>query len=201
MEDTKEKKDVVPSQYREKYAETGGTCGDFIATDLKKVTEDGPQALDTIFTENGLSDLTEKYKTFNVGMRRMNLSNVLRARFLKGETIKILGKEYNLRHVADDIGGVENNDKSVGKLIKAAGVQDDARTRKAIVKTFFEPPKKTAEEREKERADAKAAKEAEKAAKAKERADAKAKRDAEKEEAKRAKEAEKAAKAKESKKD
>src|SRR5690606_25515279 len=146
------------------------TNGDFIATALQRVTEDGPQALDTVFNESGLKDLLKKYEHFNVGMRRRNLSNVLRARFLNGEIIKILGQEHNIRNVADDIWGVEDNDKSLGKPAEKAGLNNTERTRATLKRTFFAPPKKTAEQREAERAEKAKAREAEKQKKADERA-------------------------------
>lgn len=194
------KKDVVPSTYREKYASTGGTCGDFIATKLQDITKDGPEALATVLKENGQPE--NKYRSYNVGMQRMNISNILRSRFLRGEAIYILGKEYDLRQMIEDDGlTVEDTDKSLSKLAESVGLQANDRTIASLRKTFFGPKPKSAEEREAERKARAEAKEAEKAAKAKEREEAKAARDAEraKEKAERdaAKAAEKEAKEKE----
>ena len=97
-EKTEEKKDVVPGEYRERYKATGGTNGDFIATSLSKVAEDGVEALASVKRENGIDK--DRWAGFNPGMQRMNLANVLRGSFLKGETITILGKQYNAKHLA-----------------------------------------------------------------------------------------------------
>lgn len=206
---TDEKKDVVPSAYRDKYKETGGTCGDFIATQLSKVSNDGVEALASIKGENSIE--ADRWATFNPGMQRMNLANVLRGRFLKGETITILGKQYNAKHLAEDFNGtVEDNPTVLNKLASYLDLQQNERTVAALQKLFFPPAPKgpTAEERaaakeakEKAKADAKAereaaaaekrqAKEAEKAEKAEKRAEEKKARD----DAKAAKAAEKAAK-------
>lgn len=179
MTDTAEKKDVVPSQYREKYKATGGTNGDFIAVALSKVGEDGLAALGTVKTENGID--AKRWEGFNPGMQRMNLANVLRGMYLKGETIKILGKAFNAKHQAQDMNGtLANSPASLGKLAKHLDLQDNERMIAALGKLFFPPEPKgpTAEQR----AATKAAKEAEKlAAKAKRDTDAaekKAKREA-----------------------
>lgn len=169
-EDVKEKKDVVPSAYRAKYKETGGTCGDFIAEGLTKVTKDG--GLDSVKAENGID--AARWGGFNVGMQRMNLANTLRARFLKGETVKILGREYNAKHQAEDFNGtVANSPAVLLKLAEHLGLQANEKTAATLGKLFFPPAPKgpTAEER----AAAKAAKSEESA---KLKADNLAKRDA-----------------------
>lgn len=204
-----EKKDVVPSQYRDKYKATGGTCGDFIATQLSKVADDGVEGLASIKAENNIE--ADRWATFNPGMQRMNLANVLRGRFLKGETIVILGKQYNAKHLAEDFNGtVEDSPATLAKLADYLELQDNERTVTALQKLFFPPAPKgpTAEERaaakeakEKAKADAKAEREAAAAekrqAKEAEKAEKVAKREADKkarEDAKAAKAAEKAAK-------
>lgn len=194
------KKDVVPSSYRERYAATGGTNGDFIAKKLQEVTKDGETALATVMKENDIP--AGKWNGFNVGMKRMNLSNVLRSRFLNGGTISILGKEYDIKQMLDETGLAldEKNDKSFDKFFDKIGLTVSDRTRATVKKTFFGPWPLTPEQRaeakaekakakeaekaekaaakEKEKADRAAAKEAEKAAKAKEKADAKAAKEA-----------------------
>lgn len=141
MTETTEKKDVVPSQYRERYKATNGTCGDFIATKLQGIAKDGP--LDAVKIENKIE--RERWSTFNPGMQRMNLANVLRGRFLKGETISILGKQYNAKHTAEDFNfTLEDNTDS---LTRAAGVlelQQNDRIVAALRKLFFPAAKKTA---------------------------------------------------------
>lgn len=199
-------KDVVPSAYRDKYKATGGGNGDFIATTLSKVGNDGIAALDTVKAENAIEK--DRWSTFNPGMQRMNLANVLRGRYLKGETIKILGKEYNVKEQSEDFNGtVANDPKVMARLAGFLGLAETDRVVAALTKIFFPPaPKgktaeeraaekaekeaakaKAKEEREAEKARVKAEKEADKAAKAKAREDAKAKREADKAAAKEAK--------------
>lgn len=162
---TADKKDVVPSAYRDKYKETGGTCGDFIATKLQSVAKDG--SLDSIKAENNIE--ASRWGTFNPGMQRMNLANVLRGQYLKGETITILGKQYNAKHQSEDFNGtVADDDKTLNRLAGFLELQQNDRTIAALRKLFFPPaPKgKTAEERAAEKAAKDAAKEAGKALKA-----------------------------------
>lgn len=209
MTDAAEKKDVVPSQYREKYKATGGTNGDFIAVALSKVGEDGVEALASVKKENGIEPT--RWANFNPGMQRMNLANVLRGMYLKGETITILGKQYNAKHQSTDFNGTVADDaKTLGKLAEYLELQNNERMVAALQKLFFPPaPKGPTTE---ERAAAKAAKDAEKAeAKAKREKDAAdkktareaeaAQKKADKEAAKAAKDAEKLAKAEQKKAD
>lgn len=138
---SEEKKDVVPSQYRDRYKATGGTCGDFIATKLQSVAKDG--SLDSIKAENGIE--AERWAGFNPGMQRMNLANVLRGRFLKGETITILGKQYNAKHIAEDFNfTLENTPASLKRAAGVLELQDNERTVAALGKLFFPPEKKAA---------------------------------------------------------
>lgn len=185
------KKDVVPSAYRERYAATGGTNGDFIAKKLQEVTKDGETALATVMKENDIP--AGKWNGFNVGMKRMNLSNVLRSRFLNGGTVSILGKEYDIKQMLDETGLTldENKPASFDKFFDKIGLTVTDRTRATVKKTFFGPWPKTPEQRAEEKAEKAKAKEAEKAEKlaAKEKAkaereEAKAKEKAEKQKAK-----------------
>ena len=183
------KKDVVPTAYRERYAATGGTNGDFIAMKLQEITKDGETALATVMAENDIP--AGKWNGFNVGMKRMILSNVLRSRFLNGATISILGKEYDIKQMLEETGLVldEKNDKSFNQFFDKVGITISDRTRATVRKAFFGPWPKTPEQRAEEKAEKLKAKEAEKAAKAAEKEKAKAANAA-------AKEAEKAAKQK-----
>lgn len=164
MTETAEKKDVVPSEYRDKYKATGGTNGDFIAVALSKVAEDGLEALGTVKAENGIDKA--RWAGFNPGMQRMNLANVLRGSFLKGETIKILGKEYNAKHLAADFNGTLADDpKVLAKVADMLGLVAQGQTASdrviaALQKLFFAPAKPSAEDRaaaKKVKDDAKAA--------------------------------------------
>lgn len=162
------KKDVVPSTYRDKYKATGGTCGDFIANELARVGKDGAPALAAVMKENGIP--ASRWSNHNVGMQRMNLANVLRSTFLNGGDIYILGKQYNLGHMAEDYNGtLDDNDKSIGKFAETIELNNSPRVVKAIRKTVFGAAEraraeeaKTAKraEAEKAKADKAAAKEA-----------------------------------------
>lgn len=179
MTETTEKKDVVPSAYRDKYKETGGTNGDFIATALQRLAKDGGvDTLNTVKAENGIE--ATRWSTFNPGMQRMNLANVLRGTYLKGNTIKILAKEYNAVHQRDDYTGkVDDTDKALKGLAEYLGLTSSDRTIASLRKLFFPPAPtgKTAEERAAEKAAKDKAKSDEKAAKAKVKADEKAAKD------------------------
>lgn len=186
------KKDVVPSQYRERYKATGGTTGDFVGVQLQKIGKDGLPALHAVMKENGIA--ADRWGALNPGQQRMNLSNVLRSRLFKGESITILGKQYNIRHMLEDYNGTvtDGDAKSMAKFLEAHDMKSDERTIATVMRTFFAP---SAEDKAKERADAKAAK-AEAAAKVKaEKAEAAATAKAVKAKAAEAAKAEKAAKA------
>lgn len=186
-------KDVVPSSYRDKYKATGGTNGDFIATSLQKVSKDGVGSLQAVAKENKID--YSKWSAMNPGMQRMNLANVMRGRYLKGETVTILGKQYNIKHQIEDYTGkVENTDKAIKAIAAYLDLTDSDRVVAALKKVLFEP---SAEEKAKAKADAKAAadkvKADAKAAKDKEKADAKAEKAKAAEEAKAKKAADKKA--------
>ena len=192
-----EKKDVVPSTYREKYKESGGTCGDFVAGELQRIAKDGIESLVSVQVENGIE--ATRWADFNPGMRRMNLANVLRGRFLKGETIIVLGKHYNAVDMAkSEYDNIPNDHKFMLKLAKFLDLQENDRTANSLTALFFPKAKgPTAEERAAVKADKAAAKAQEKAdkaaAKAQEKADKAAAKEADKVAKAAAKAAEKAA--------
>lgn len=194
------KKDVVPSKYRDEYKQKGGTCGDFLGKRLQEIGKDGLPALQSIMKENGIPD--KRWATMNPGQQRMNLSNVLRSRFLNGEDVHILGKQHNVNHMADDYGRDRlDKDKpdTIAKFAEAHELQTNDRTVKALIKTFFPPEKrvvKTAEQKAAEKAEA----EKHKAEAKQQKADAAAKAKQDKADAKQAK-ADAAAKAKQDKAD
>lgn len=201
-------KDVVPAEYREKYAANNGTCGDFIATELSAMAKDGGIAsLNAVKAENGIP--AGKWADLNNGMQRMNLANTLRASYLRGEMIKIGGKEHSIGKAlvefegeGDDREPLKYDDpKELGKFIKMVDLQDTDRTRAALIRTMSPKPEKkptkTAEERAAEKAAKDKAREDEKAKKAEERAADKAKKDAERAAAQKARDDEKAKKEKE----
>lgn len=201
------KKDVVPSDYRNKYKASGGTSGDFIALKLQEVGKDGLPALQAVMKENQIPQ--SRWAGLNVGMQRMNLANVLRSSFLNGGDIYILGKQYNVVHMRDDYNGdIQNTDASLAKFAKTNDLGDGPRVIKALRRTFFEAAEKAKadeakaakkkaddEAKAKKKADAEKAK-ADKAAKKKADDEAKAKAKAEKDTKAKADKEAKAAKAK-----
>lgn len=172
------KKDVVPSEYRERYKATGGHAGDFIGAALQKVGADGLPALQTVMKENNIPE--KKWATHNLGMQRMNLGNVLRSRFLNGEDIYILGKQYNVTHMLTDYNGEIDKDKpaTIRKFAEVNEIQTSERTIKALTKTFFGGAEKA--KREKDAADKKTAAAAAKVKKAADKEAAATKKAAEK---------------------
>jgi hypothetical protein len=168
------KKDIVPAEYRKRYAETGGGCGDFIAAELTSMMESGGiDSLNTVKGENNIP--SAKWSGLNNGQQRMNLSNTLRASFLRGETITIAGKQHNLTALRDEFGNLDPVDrKSVDKFLNFIQMPVNDRNAAAIKRVFHDLPEKARQraEREDQREKAKQEKEAKKAA------DAKAKQDA-----------------------
>lgn len=79
-------KSVVPTKYRKKYG-TAATCGDQLAAAMAKAKADGlsPEA---IGAQNHV-DVTKRWGERNLGMRRMNLGNVLRGKVRNGEAVTI----------------------------------------------------------------------------------------------------------------
>lgn len=167
----KVRKDIVPPQYRKQYAELGGNNGDFIAAELSAMMESGGiDSLNTVKAENDIAKGT--WSGLNNGQQRMNLSNRLRAAFLRGETIKIAGKEFNINALNDEFGGVKPLDeKNVDKFLSFISMPTTKRNRDAIVRVFHTLPEKARlraereETAEKNKAEKAAKKEAEKAKK------------------------------------
>lgn len=201
--------DIVPAEYRQRYKELGGTCGDFIATELKAMMESGGlDALANVKQENDIA--VNKWSSLNNGQQRMNLSNTLRASFLRGEMIKIGGREYSLDALRDEMlaegGEFDASDRDqVDRFLGFASMPVTDRNAAAIKRYFFDGPRKAMEKAEREakagqtaeqKAAEKAAEKAAKAQKAKEeREAAKAERD-EKAKARAAEKAEEAEKKK-----
>jgi hypothetical protein len=163
-----ERRDVVPPQYRARYQETGGNNGDFIADELSAVTKDGGIAtLTAIKKENGIEE--NRWAGMNNGMIRMNLANVLRGRFLRGETIYIVGKEFSLSAMIAEYGKPithESTDAQISAFVRFARLTDTERTVKAV-RSALTPKRDVAAEREaraKAKAEEKAKKDAERAA-------------------------------------
>lgn len=174
--EVKVRKDIVPPQYRERYQANGGNNGDFIANELTaSMTSGGTDSLNAVKAENNVPP--NLWNTLNNGQQRMNLSNRLRASYLRGETITIAGKQYNLDAQQDEFGDLDaTNESTLGKFIAFVGLTDNDRTRRALKTYFHDRPEKARlkAEREAEREQKAKDREAEKAKKAEEREAAKA---------------------------
>ncbi len=167
-DEPKVKKDIVPAEYRKRYAELGGNCGDFIAAELSSMVESGGiDSLNSVKTENDIP--TSRWGGLNNGQQRMNLSNILRANFLRGQTIKIAGKAFNIEQMRDEFGKLDPTDeKSQAKFLDFVGMPNTDRNRAAIKRHFHDLPEKGRLRAEREEAAAKAKQEkADKAAAAK----------------------------------
>lgn len=171
----KVRKDIVPPQYRKLYQELGGNCGDFIAAELTSlITTGGVDSLNAVKAENGVP--VTRWSGLNNGQQRMNLSNILRAKFLRGETILIGGKQYNVNDLRDEFGSLDvDADEQLDKFLQFSSMPVTERNRKALVRLYKTLPEQAtkrakreqeAEERKAEKARKAAEKEAEKAAKA-----------------------------------
>lgn len=90
----KDKKQIVPLKYRNKYRKQGDAscCGDDISAAMKG-EGDTPAKVEAIAHANGLSDkyksYTERNKPLNNGMVRMNIGNLLRGKLKKGDDVQI----------------------------------------------------------------------------------------------------------------
>ncbi len=94
---------IVPNEYRERYG-AEQTCADDVANALKAATSTTTKTakgkdktvvdytkLLEVGTQNGV-DVEARWGGLNIGMRRMNLGNVLRGKINNGEKVKI-GKQ------------------------------------------------------------------------------------------------------------
>lgn len=181
-------KDIVPAQYRDRYAANKGTCGDFIAAELSAIMEtNGIDSLKQIKKQNGIAE--SAWSGLNNGQQRMNVSNALRTAYLRGQAINIMGKEFSLETHREEYADPKfdaSNESQIKKFLAFVDMPDNTRNVRAIKKVFHDDPQKALEKAKRE--EAAEAKRAEKeqakadAAKAKATADAekKAKADAEK---------------------
>lgn len=158
---TEFRKDIVPAKYRQMYKELGGNCGDFIASELSALVENGGlDSLNSVKTENNIP--AGRWGSLNNGQQRMNLSNCLRAAFLRGETITIVGKQYNLHTLHEEYGAfdAENVDQA-DDFLRFLNMPTTDRNRAALVRIFVTlPAKATATAKRKEEAEAKKAEKA-----------------------------------------
>lgn len=88
---------VVPTEYRAKYGKEQN-CGDDLATALADYTNEpddkgkpkcSPAMMQKVAEDNGVLDKFVGWSEKNLGMQRMNLGNVLRGKFRRGEVIMI----------------------------------------------------------------------------------------------------------------
>ena len=81
---------VVPEEYRERYAENGGNNGDGLAWALEKYLKgrDLVPALEELGKLNGV-DVKSQWGDKNPGMQRMDLGNVLRGMIRQGEKVEV----------------------------------------------------------------------------------------------------------------
>lgn len=91
-------KSIVPTGFKDKYKAFGGSCGDEMAGVLAETVkgEKGKvdiAALEEVMAQNGID--TDRWSNLNVGQRRMNLGNVLRARVKRGESVTIGSEAWN----------------------------------------------------------------------------------------------------------
>lgn len=150
--------DIVPAEYRARYKELGGTCGDFIATELSSLIEQGGlDALNRVKEENNIP--LAKWTTLNNGQQRMNLSNTLRASFMRGEMISIDGKQYSLEALRDEMLSSDgesvdsfdaSNRETVDKFLNFSSLPVTDRNAAAVKKFFYDGPRKAIEKAERE---------------------------------------------------
>lgn len=75
---------IMPKKFREAYAQNGGNNGDTVAIALKGLEESD---LSTVAVVNDID--YGRWSHCNFGQRRMNLSNVLRGKIRRGESVII----------------------------------------------------------------------------------------------------------------
>lgn len=85
-----EKKSIVPEGFKAKYKAHGGNCGDDMAEVLNGTVKDEKGKIDVpkleeVMAQNAID--TDRWNGLNIGQRRMNLGNVLRAKAKRGEKV------------------------------------------------------------------------------------------------------------------
>lgn len=97
--DTNPQKSIVPVRFKQRYAETGDSCGDRVALALAKFTEgkneDGRPCCDETKLQEVAAANGIDYKAYfrcNVGQKRMNIGNRLRG-MVKNEKPVVIGKQ------------------------------------------------------------------------------------------------------------
>jgi len=91
-------KSIVPLDYKAKYKAFGGTCGDEMAEVLTEAVRGESGKVDQKLLENVMAQNNierGRWNDRNVGQRRMNLGNVLRARIKRGEFVQVGEHTWN----------------------------------------------------------------------------------------------------------
>ena len=101
--EVKVSKSVVPAKYRKRYGKSG-TVGDQISKLLASSVKDDKGKVDAkklaeVGKANKL-DVAKRWGHLNIGMRRMNLGNVLRARVVAGDHVVIGAETFNAEKAA-----------------------------------------------------------------------------------------------------
>lgn len=76
---------IITAKYRDRYGRAGN-CGDDVAAAFKEAMADGV-SLDDVMAANGIT--SGRWAGLSAGQRRMNLSNVIRGKRRRGETVVI----------------------------------------------------------------------------------------------------------------
>lgn len=95
---------VIDKGYREKYGRDQN-CGDQVVAAFKAAVGEGSEdqrdtELRKVADQNGID--YDRWSHLNIGMRRMNLGNVLRGMINRGEAVTIGGQTWEAREVDDE---------------------------------------------------------------------------------------------------
>ena len=91
-------KSIVPEGFKAQYKAHGGSCGDEMAGVFADTVKGEKGKIDVskleeVMAQNGIE--TDRWSNLNVGQRRMNLGNVLRAKAKRSEYVAIGSTEWN----------------------------------------------------------------------------------------------------------
>lgn len=96
--ETSSPKSIVPEGFKAQYKAHGGSCGDEMAGVFADTVKGEKGKIDVsklreVMAQNGID--TDRWSNLNVGQRRMNLGNVLRAKAKRSEYVVIGATEWN----------------------------------------------------------------------------------------------------------
>ena len=91
-------KSIVPKVFKDRYKKQGGNCGDELADAMNSTVKGEKGKIDgtklaAVMAQNGVEK--GRWSNLNVGQRRMNLGNVLRARIKRGEAVTVGETEWS----------------------------------------------------------------------------------------------------------